>query len=131
MKAINVDHVVLEVADVDRAIAFYVDVLGLEPVRVQEFRTGAAPFPSVRAGATLIDLFKSDKPGPGPNHLCIEVDVTAEVMAQTLRARGLDAGEPGLRYGAQGMGSSVYISDPDGHKVEVRTYREPSPNPRG
>ena len=51
------DHVVLNVADVERSLAFYCDELGLEPERVEEWRRGEAPFPSARASATtVIDL---------------------------------------------------------------------------
>jgi catechol 2,3-dioxygenase-like lactoylglutathione lyase family enzyme len=39
------DHIVLNVPDIDRALAFYVDVLGLEPERLDEFRRGEVRFP--------------------------------------------------------------------------------------
>ena len=51
------DHLVLNVADVERSRAFYTGPLGLEPVRVDEWRAGKAPFPSVRVTReTIIDL---------------------------------------------------------------------------
>nr|WP_285710496.1 VOC family protein [Microtetraspora sp. NBRC 16547] len=40
------DHLVLNVRDVERALGFYCGLLGLEPVRVAEWRAGDAPFPS-------------------------------------------------------------------------------------
>ncbi|MFI0791923.1 VOC family protein [Micromonospora rubida] len=51
MSAVRVtgfDHLVLTVADVERSLAFYCGTLGLEPVRVDRWRAGEAPFPSVR-----------------------------------------------------------------------------------
>ena len=45
------DHIVLNVPDIDRSLAFYMDVLGLEPERLDKFRRGEAPFPSVRISA--------------------------------------------------------------------------------
>src|SRR5690606_8042172 len=63
------DHLVLRVADVERSLAWYLGVLGLEPVRVEEWRRGTVPFPSVRIDAgTIIDLLASDRPdGPQPS----------------------------------------------------------------
>ena len=124
MRAVALDHVVLEVADVDRSLEFYVNVLGLAPERVAEFQAGAAGFPSVRAGSVLIDLFPRERPAPGPNHLCVEVDVAADAMTAELDQHEVPHGAAQRRWGARGEGWSVYVHDPDGHQVEVRTYRE-------
>ena len=57
------DHIVLNVPDIDRSMAFYTQVLGLESERWEEFRQGKVPFPSVRVSPeTVIDLFPM-KPG--------------------------------------------------------------------
>ena len=57
------DHIVLNVPDINRSLAFYMDVLGLEAERLDEFRRGEVRFPSVRVSAdTVIDLFPM-KPG--------------------------------------------------------------------
>jgi catechol 2,3-dioxygenase-like lactoylglutathione lyase family enzyme len=123
MKARSLDHVVLEVGDPERSLDFYVGVLGLEPERADLFRAGKVPFVSVRAGGSLIDLFPKANPGPGPNHLCVEVDASPEEVVGELTLRGVSFERPGRRFGAQGDGFSVYVRDPDGHEVEVRTYR--------
>jgi catechol 2,3-dioxygenase-like lactoylglutathione lyase family enzyme len=47
-KVTSLDHIVLNVSDVDRSLAFYVGGLGLEPVRLGEYRRGDVKFPSVR-----------------------------------------------------------------------------------
>ena len=53
----TLDHVVLWTDDPLRAVAFYTDVVGFAPVRVDEFKAGSAPFPSVRvAERTILDL---------------------------------------------------------------------------
>ena len=58
MKVTGLDHVVFRVADVERSLAFYVDTLGLAPVRVEEWRAGTVLFPSARVDAhTIIDIF--------------------------------------------------------------------------
>jgi catechol 2,3-dioxygenase-like lactoylglutathione lyase family enzyme len=55
--SMQIDHVVLWVEDPKRALEFYVDAIGLEAVRAQDFEDGRAPFPSVRVNdATIIDL---------------------------------------------------------------------------
>lgn len=125
MRVIGFDHLVLSVADVERSLAFYCGSLGLAPVRVDEWRAGEVPFPSVRVSpTTIIDLVRrpSDAPrGSNVDHLCLVVEPLdwQEVV---------DSGEftvvdgPGERFGARGTALSLYVGDPDGNTVELRWY---------
>jgi catechol 2,3-dioxygenase-like lactoylglutathione lyase family enzyme len=120
MKIIGFDHLVLKCADVEKSIAFYVGALGLEPVRVDEWRRGDAPFPSVRVSPkTIIDLFSATGTGANVDHFCLVIESTdLDNLAESF---------PGSRrsdhvYGAQGHGRSLYIADPDGNTVELRVY---------
>src|ERR1700745_128315 len=81
-KIIALDHIVLNVPDINRSLAFYMDVLGLGPERLDEFRRGEGRFPSVRVSAdTVIDLFPmkpGESVGDGPglrnlNHFTVVV----------------------------------------------------------
>jgi catechol 2,3-dioxygenase-like lactoylglutathione lyase family enzyme len=124
MRAVALDHVVLEVADVERSLRFYRDMLGLPVERLDQFRAGAVGFPSLRVGPLVIDLFPSANPGPGPHHFCLEVDVPAAELVQALDEAAWPHDPPARRWGAKGEGLSVYVQDPDGHRVELRTYRD-------
>ena len=120
------DHLVLRCADVDVSLAWYVDVLGLPPVRVEEWRAGSAPFPSVRVSAdAIIDLVPADGTPTERNvdHFCLVTDratVDAVVAADGTTFRVVDG--PGTRFGARGDGWSVYVVDPDDNVVELRSY---------
>ena len=58
IKVTELDHIVLNVGDIDRSLKFYTDVLGLQAERLDEFKAGKVGFPSVRInGDTIIDLF--------------------------------------------------------------------------
>lgn len=75
------DHIALNVEDDERMITFYSKVLLFAPERLEEYRKGDVPFPSVRLNAdTIIDLFPKKlwqkSPGAGQgrgrlNHFCI------------------------------------------------------------
>ncbi len=53
-----IDHLVLNVQDEEKMIAFYGDILKFSTDRLDEYRSGKVPFPSVRPNAeTIIDLF--------------------------------------------------------------------------
>jgi len=130
-KVTSLDHIVLNVSDVDRSLAFYVDGLGLEPVRLGEYRRGDVKFPSVRVDAgTIIDLFSPEmRSGTAPpnaanlNHFCLVVEGgIGEILARAraMKAR-VDEGPIGV-FGARGNGTSIYISDPDNNKIELRSY---------
>ncbi|MFG2056440.1 VOC family protein [Micromonospora sp. NPDC048930] len=116
------DHLVLAVADVERALDFYCGTLGLAPVRVDRWRAGEVPFPSVRVNAeTIIDLVRGEPSGSNVDHFCLVVEPLdwAEVI---------DSGVftvltgPVPRFGAQGSATSIYVRDPDGNTVELRWY---------
>ncbi|MCU1394943.1 MAG: putative glutathione transferase [Ilumatobacteraceae bacterium] len=112
----------LDVADVERSLAWYIDLLGLAPVRVDLWRDGKAPFPSVRVDeGTIIDLIGVTPTGANMDHLCLVVD-RADVDAVVDDPRFTVVDGPGSRYGARGDGWSVYVKDPDGNTVELRAY---------
>jgi catechol 2,3-dioxygenase-like lactoylglutathione lyase family enzyme len=120
-KATALDHLVLVVSDVERSLAWYQRHLGLSAVRVDEWRAGAAPFPSLRVDADTIIDFVPGEPSPGwLEHLCFVVSA-ADLAA--VRATGeLTILADGPRFGARGMASSIYVADPDGLTVELRAY---------
>ena len=111
-------------ADVERSLAFYCDTLGLEGERVDEWRRGEVLFPSVRiTPTTIIDLFEAQpiELGAGQNldHFCLviepaDLDALASQFTDARRADGL--------FGAQGYASSLYVKDPEGNTVELRSY---------
>jgi catechol 2,3-dioxygenase-like lactoylglutathione lyase family enzyme len=122
VKVVGFDHVVVNTSNTEALLAFYCDELGLEPVRVDEWRKGEVLFPSVRVTPeTLIDLFPAERSGENMNHLCLvieptELDALAAQFPGARRADGL--------FGAQGYASSVYVQDPDGNTIELRFYEE-------
>ncbi|MEU1281877.1 VOC family protein [Streptomyces sp. NPDC005805] len=122
MRVKDFDHLVLNVEDVERALDFYCGPLGLEPVRVEEWREGAVPFPSVRINSTtIIDLFARPRGRSNVDHICLVVDPLDwhEVVASG-RFDVLEGPVP--RFGARGDAQSIYIRDPDGNTVELRYY---------
>ncbi len=122
------DHIVLRCADVEVALAFYCGELGLRPERVDEWRRSEVLFPSVRIDpTTVIDLLGAARDGQNPapgaqgnvDHFCLvieptDLDALAERFSGAVRADGL--------FGAQGFASSVYLQDPDGNTIELRSY---------
>ena len=131
----SMDHIVLNVEDDEKMIAFYSKVLMLAPERLKEYRAGEVPFPSVRLNSdTIIDLFpkkmwqKIRRVGEhceNMNHFCIVLSKGAwEDLVERLQANNVDIEEgPVLRWGANGSGTSIYFRDPEGNLVEARYYK--------
>jgi catechol 2,3-dioxygenase-like lactoylglutathione lyase family enzyme len=130
------DHIVLNVEDVEKMIAFYSKVLMLASERLEEYRAGRVPFPSLRMNPeTIIDLFPKNlwqkrsvtKPGrDNLNHFCLSVSKEAWVdLMERLKANnvGIEEG-PVPRWGAHGNGTSIYFRDPEGNFIEARYYEE-------
>lgn len=136
----DIDHVVVWVREPRAALRFYVDVLGLEPVRAVEFEEGNAPFPSVRLNeATILDLMDSnlvpfvrDFTGGGGNsggqpinHVCFSMSATEyAALARRLAEHGIELRPAGAgSFGARGPAvDAAYFRDPDGNVLEMRYY---------
>ena len=121
----GLDHVVLRVGNLDRAIEFYERVLNCRVER----RLEQPKLVQLRAGASLIDLVPAsaspgqaeDAAGRNMDHFAVRVEgFDAAALADHLRQHGVEVGEVRERYGAEGYGPSLYISDPDGNTVELK-----------
>jgi catechol 2,3-dioxygenase-like lactoylglutathione lyase family enzyme len=137
MPRINVtelDHIVLNVSDIDSSLKFYTEVLGLHGERVEEFRAGKVGFPSVRINSgTIIDLFPKKESSPAVtaeknngnlNHFCLVVGTNDFAgIIDYLKENNISVREgPVSRWGARGRATSVYFLDPDGNEIEIRCY---------
>lgn len=124
-----VDHLVLVVADVERSVAWYRDVLGLEVERFDLWKDGKVLFPSVRIDATtIIDILPGER-GDGRrnvDHFCLVIEETDLTALRDSGAFDVVDG-PARRWGARGDGLSLYVRDPDGNVVELRHYGEGGP----
>lgn len=117
----GIDHVVIKVADLDRSIRFYCEVLGC----TLDWRRDEIGLAHLRVGASFIDLLACETLPPDSirnmDHLCLTVaDFDAEKVRQHLQDHGVATGPAAERYGASGWGLSVYATDPDGNGLELR-----------
>jgi glyoxylase I family protein len=125
----EIDHLVLRVVDLERMLRFYCDVLGCSIERPQD----AIGLVQLRAGRCLIDLVpvtgKLGRAGgaapvaEGRNldHFCLRVEPFDEPAIRShLEKHGVPAGSVESRYGAEGEGPSMYVTDPEGNVVELK-----------
>jgi glyoxylase I family protein len=128
-RLLGLDHVVIRARDPAALERFYVDVLGCTVEKRQE-RIGLT---QLRAGSSLIDLVDCAGPigregGPPPaatgrnmDHFCLRVaPFDGPALQAHLRAHGAAPGEVVSRYGAEGDGPSLYLSDPEGNQIELK-----------
>jgi glyoxylase I family protein len=118
----EIDHLVLRCANLQRALEFYTSILGLR----EERRIEKIGLIQLRAGHSLLDLVPADQEPGGSarnvDHFCLGVEADEfAALIDYLRQHGVEMiGEPSTRYGAHGMGLSVYIRDPEGNTVELK-----------
>ena len=129
LRLLRIDHVVLRAVDVARMERFYRDVLGCTVLRRQD----DLGLVQLRAGDALLDLVdvagKLGRAGgraPGPDgrnvdHVCFRIDrFDLAALQAHLAAHGVQVGEAGLRFGAEGRGPSLYLQDPEGNTIELK-----------
>ena len=119
---LHIDHVVLTVADIERSVAFYQRVLGMEPVTFANGRR-ALKFGQQKINLQTLGQEPRNHAAVGAGDLClIATRPLAEVMAH-LAAQGVPLLEgPVAKSGARGPIQSVDFNDPDGHLIEVSVY---------
>ena len=125
MKVVALDHLVLTVASIERAVAFYEQVLGMQAEPFGPQQRWALGF-----GTQKINLHekgsefepKAAVALPGTADLCFIVDDFASVAAH-LKACGVEIMMgPVVRTGARGPMMSYYFRDPDQNLLEVSSY---------
>jgi catechol 2,3-dioxygenase-like lactoylglutathione lyase family enzyme len=122
VRVVGFDHVVLNTTNAEAMLTFYCERLGLDPVRVEEWRRGEVLFPSVRISPeVLIDFFPAERTGENMAHFCLVIEPADldELALQFPGAQRADA-----LFGARGYASSLYVTDPDGNTIELRSYEE-------
>jgi len=133
MDIVDVDHVAIRVTDLERALEFYGDLLGLSVRDRRRFEDDEVPYVAVVTGGRHIHLVPTDEDDidVGGEHICLlvrssEMETREEIdeLLEELRANGVDVegGEPYKRYGAYGRDWAAYVRDPDGRRVELKFH---------
>ena len=129
MKILGLDHIVLRVRDLERMVAFWRDALGCPVEKVQ----AGLGLVHIRAGSALIDLVDiagtlgreggraPEAEGRNLDHFCLRVEpFEPDAILKRLAALGVAAEAPKRRFGAEGYGDSIYFSDPEGNRIELK-----------
>jgi catechol 2,3-dioxygenase-like lactoylglutathione lyase family enzyme len=125
----QIDHLVIRVRNLQPMLEFYLDVIGCSMEKIQE----DLGLYQLRAGKSLIDFIPVDGPlgksggaAPGSegrnlDHFCLRVEpFDGDAILGYLRSKGIEPGKVESRYGADGDGPSIYVSDPEGNVVELK-----------
>ena len=130
MKA-QLDHVGIAVRDIDEALAFYRDALGLEVTTTEDVPSQRVRAHFVPAGKTALELLEAtsaespiarftDQRGPGLHHITLRVANLDAVLAQ-LEQRGVTLIDRVPRPGAEGSRVAfVHPSSAHGVLVELK-----------
>ncbi|WP_315773293.1 MULTISPECIES: VOC family protein [unclassified Bradyrhizobium] len=134
IKVDALDHLVINVADVDRTTAWYQQVLGMT-VQVFDPGQGKVRRTSLLFGnqkinvrpkdADKVDWFTADHVAAGSDDLCFLTTSTPDEVVAHLTALGIAVEEgPVAKQGARGTLRSIYCRDPDGSLIEISSYQD-------
>jgi len=122
LKVAELDHVVLRCRDQVKMLEFYTQILGLS----EERRLDQIGLIQLRAGASMLDLVPAVEPriesARNVDHFCLGVEASdLDQVIHYLRECSVEVmDQPAMRYGARGMGRSIYVRDPEGNVVELK-----------
>ena len=129
IQIVGLDHIVLRVRDARRMARFYCEVLGCTVDRVRD----ELGLTHLRAGEAMIDLVSVDgelgrkggaaagQEGRNVDHFCLRIEpFDRTALVSHVASHGIAAGEVKTRYGAEGTGPSLYVTDPEGNVVELK-----------
>ena len=129
----GIDHIVLRTSQLEKMLRFYCDVLGCRVERELPPETGLV---QLRAGTALIDIVPVDselgRAGGGPptatennmDHFCLLLEpISPQQLTEHLKQHKVSVGDFAKRYGSEGFGDSIYIQDPEGNTVELKSKK--------
>ena len=122
----KIDHLILNINDVDATVDFYVNVLGF----ALEGKDG--PFTVIRVNEDFT-LQLAPWGTQGNEHLAFALSREAfDKVFEVLKEKGIPYGDsyhsvgtnsgPGRESGAKGLAPTLYMNDPNKHLIEIRTY---------
>ncbi len=129
----SIDHIAVVVRDLDEALTFYQDALGLEVTERREVPAEQVAIASLSLGDASIELVQPlhaesgiarflEKQGEGLHHICLNVDDIAKAMDQ-LQNAGADLITERPRTGADGK-RYAFIHPKSAHGVLLELYED-------
>ena len=131
INVLGIDHIVIRAKNAPLMIDFYKNILGCAVERDMSAEFGLT---QLRAGRSLIDIVSVDsilgrKGGPAPestgnnlDHFCLQIEKIDEaILTEFLVKQNVAVSDFERRYGAEGYGRSIYIKDPEGNVVELKS----------
>lgn len=136
---LSIHHIAIAVRDLEAALAFYRDALGLEMTERRTVPQEGVEIAFLPAGGGEIELLRPldeesgvarfiEKRGEGLHHICLRVDDIAAAM-ERLRAAGATLLSDEPRIGADGT-RYVFVHPKSAHGVLLELYEKPTPESR-
>lgn len=128
METRQIDHVNLKIPEgrVDDARSFYEEVLGFVPVKLDQYMDGERTSFAFRLGPTALlhirPVTSFEEPrGTNLDHFCLVLDADIETIRQRLDEHDITIDREGEPWGAQGRAPAVYVTDPFGYQLELKS----------
>lgn len=128
MKIDAIDHVNLKIPEdgIEAAVEFYHDGLGFDIENRERYEAGEKPFVSVRLNdAAVIHLRPSDAfatpEKDSYDHLAIVTPEPIDAVKERLESAGIGIDQQLEPLGATGVAPAVYVTDPFGYFIEIKT----------
>ena len=131
----RIDHIAILVDDLEAALSFWQDALGLELREVEDIPSEQAQIAFLPTGESEIELVEPttgdsglarylDKHGPGMHHICLEVE-NIEAMLVHLKGRGVELINESPRLGQDGR-KYAFIHPKSAYGVMIELYEYPA-----
>lgn len=126
MKAF-IDHINIRIPEkeVEKALNFYTDVLGLEPWKLEAYRNDERTSFFFRIGEegllNIRPVENFERPeGSNLDHFCIVMETDISKLRKSLEDKGFKVLREGKPLGTQGRAPAVYVEDPFGYVLELK-----------
>lgn len=119
----HIDHLVLTVSDIERAVVFYSRAFKMEPITFGAGRR-ALRFGNQKINLQLLGEESRNRAQVGSGDLCLITRWPLDQVMAQLESQGVEIVEgPVMKSGACGPIESVYCLDPDQNLIEISRYR--------